>query len=548
MKSAVVVPGAASMRPLDVVAVVVATVPWLFPFTGGPSAAAWPWLVSATAGCLLACLSRWSVSGHTLSLWGLCIAVPLWAWISHSAAQPDALYLLAGLSLIGITAATAQDDQVRRPITTGVLIASVFSAVLGLLQYFGASDGLYPWVNLAHTGEAYANLRQTNQFATLCAMGIAIVLWGTPRLPGAAGAVTVSLLATGIAASVSRTGFLEGVLLCGLAAVWKDDGRRRRLRLCLIVACAYAVATIALPLLLQLSGESAGRTLWARVSSGDNCSSRRILWSNVLTLISDRPITGWGWGELDFAHFMRLYPGARFCEIMDNAHNLPLHLAVELGLPAALLLCAITGLWAWRQQPLREMAPERQLAWAMLGALLMHSLLEYPLWYGPFQIAFGSAIACLLKDGRGAPGTLGLRLPGLFVSGALLLGVTYASWDYWRASQVYLPPDKRRAEWREDPLLQARRSALFPAQAEFAELTLADVRSDNAARMAALATRMLHYSPEPRVVERLIESLTMLGRDGEAVAILARYRAAYPVQYEAWRDLQGMRMPARPQD
>jgi hypothetical protein len=89
---------------------------------------------------------------------------------------------------------------------------------------------------------------------------------------------------------------------------------------------------------------------------------------------------------------------------------------------------------------------------------------------------------------------------------------------------------------------------LFPAQAEFAELTLADVRSDNAARMAALATRMLHYSPEPRVVERLIESLTMLGRDGEAVAILARYRAAYPVQYEAWRDLQGMRMPARPQD
>lgn len=548
MKVAALAPDVVAKRPTDVVAIVVATIPWLFPFTGGPSAAAWPWLVSALAGCLLACLSQWTVSSRTLSLWGLCLVVPAWAWLSQVAVQPDAMYLLAGLSLIGITAATAQDDQVRRSITTGVLVASTISAVLGLLQYFGATDGLYPWVNLARIGEAYANLRQTNQFATLCAMGIAIVLWGAPQLPGAASAITVSLLAAGIAASVSRTGFLEGIFLCGLAAVWKDDGRRSRLRLCAIAACAYGVAAIALPLLLQLSGESAGRTLWARVSSSDNCSSRRILWSNVLNLIADRPITGWGWGELDFAHFMRLYPGARFCEIMDNAHNLPLHLAVELGLPAALLLCAVAGLWAWRLRPLHEMAAERQLAWAVLGVLLMHSLLEYPLWYGPFQIAFGSAIACLLKDGSGEFRTLRLRLPGLLLSGVLLLGLTYASWDYWRASQVYLSPDKRRAEWRDDPLLQARRSALFPAQAEFAELTLADVRPDNAARMAALATRMLHYSPEPRVVERLIESLTMLGRDGEAVAILARYRAAYPVQYEAWRDLQGMRMSARPQD
>lgn len=529
-------------------ALVLTVVPWLFPFTGGPSAAVWPWLVSAGAGGALACFSRWTVTGRTVVLWGICIAIPAWAWLSQNSVQPDALYLVGGLMLVGLTAAFAQDDQVRRGILTGVLVASVVSAFFGLLQYFGASASLHPWVSFARVGEAYANLRQTNQFATLCAMGIAIVLWGAPRLPRATAAATVSLLSAGIAASVSRTGLLEGILLCGLAALWKGEGRRHRVRLCLIGAGAYAAASVALPLLLQLTGESAGRTLWARVSGSDSCSSRVILWSNVLALIAARPITGWGWGELDFAHFMALYPGPRFCEILDNAHNLPLHLAVELGLPVAALLCAAAVAWAWRQRPLRETTPERQVAWAVLGVLLVHSLLEYPLWYGPFQIAFGAVIACLLKGADSSSRTLHLRVPGLVLSGALLLLVAYAGWDYWRVSQVYLPPAQRRAEWRDEPLMQARHSTLFPAQADFAELTLADVRADNSARMAVLAARMLHYSPEPRVVERLIESLTMLGRDREAIAILARYRAAYPVQYAAWRDMRGMGAPGRPQD
>lgn len=36
---------------------------------------------------------------------------------------------------------------------------------------------------------------------------------------------------------------------------------------------------------------------------------------------------------------MTLFPGERFCVLLDNAHNLPLHLAVELGVPVAALLC-----------------------------------------------------------------------------------------------------------------------------------------------------------------------------------------------------------------
>ncbi len=124
-------------------------------------------------------------------------------------------------------------------------------------------------------------------------------------------------------------------------------------------------------------------------------------------LITERPWTGWGWGALDQAHFMAVYPGPRFCDILDNAHNLPLHLAVELGIPVAVLVCGLLAAWVWHSQPWRETQVVRQLAWAVLALVAVHSLLEYPLWYGPFQIACGLALGLLWTTRAQALAALG---------------------------------------------------------------------------------------------------------------------------------------------
>jgi hypothetical protein len=63
--------------------------------------------------------------------------------------------------------------------------------------------------------------------------------------------------------------------------------------------------------------------------------------------------------------------------------------------------------------------------------------------------------------------------------------------------------------------------------------------------MYPLSLEVLHYSPEPRVIERAIESATHLGHVDQAVLLLARYRAAFPRDYEAWR--QAQKMPQLPE-
>jgi hypothetical protein len=258
----------------------------------------------------------------------------------------------------------------------------------------------------------------------------------------------------------------------------------------------------------------------------------------MMHLISERPWSGWGWGELDYAHFVTSYEVTRQCELLDNAHNLPLHLAVELGLPVALLFCA-AGIWLiWRAKAWRDSSPSRRLAWTVLALVGSHSMVEYPLWYGPFQLAAVLSLIVLVcrSDNDAQVSSMFMRAAGVVTGvGAFLIVVaTYVGWDYYRVSQIYLPHEQRAAAYRDDTLQKIRGSWLFRDQVRFAELSLTPLTPQNAQHLNALAHQLLHFSPEARVVEKLIESALLLGREEEARAFMQRYQAAYPQAYAQW--------------
>jgi len=505
---------------LSIIVFLSLTLPWLNPFSPGPTPAVMPWLFT------LACLAL--------------------------------LVLFAARVRLADVAASAW------------LTAALLSSLLGLLQYFGATAVFGSWVNSTSLGEAYGNLRQRNQFATLTNIGLVALLWWVAQVqstpaPAPAPASTDTadasrltplnwrqlapmtvavLLAMGNAASSSRTGLLQLGLLLVMAWVW-SRGRSGHLqaatwRVLLTAALAYGVATLALPLLAGLDPSAMG--ILARLHDGaPKCASRLTLWSNVLHLIALKPWFGWGWNELDYAHFITLYPGERFCDILDNAHNLPLHLAVELGVPVALAVGGV-GAWAvWRAKPWRELNATRQMAWSVLAVILLHSLLEYPLWYGPFQMAFGLSVWLLWRSPRQLAETsegfrpLALALP-VSVATLLLAIVAYAAWDYHRISQIYLTPKMRSAAYRDNTLAKIGDSWLFQNQVRFAELGIEPLTRANAAHVYELAKAMLHFSPEPFVIEALIESAVLLGRDDEALFYLVRYQAAFPMRHARWAE------------
>jgi O-antigen ligase len=527
--------------------------PWLNPFAHGPSSSVDPWLASAVFMAVAFALGR-SASPRGMLVLSLAVFTG-WA-VLRTGLSADTVALGAACVLIALAAgfagAALADPHWLRVIAAAWLAAAALSTLIALAQYFGASEAFAPWFNIAAAGEAFANLRQRNQFASLTMIGMASLFWlratGWERKPIA---IAVCWLAIGNAATTSRTGLTELLLLGVLAVLWPGE-RRERALLWLTALAAYLIAAFTLPALLDFATGIAGNRLWDRVAGVDACSSRRALWSNVLHLIAQKPWIGWGWGELDFAHYTTLYAQPRFCDILDNAHNLPLHVAVELGVPASLLLCAGAIALVVRARPLREGEPTRQLAWAVLMVLAVHSLLEYPLWYGPFQVAFGLCLG-LLWAAPARPAVPGARaamaggLGRLVVAACAAATCLYAAWDYRRVSQIYLPVEARAPDMR-DPLPEIRRSWLFRNQARFAELTITPLTAANAQWTFDTATALLHYSPEPRVVEKVIESAVVLHRQDDALAHLARFRAAFPEEYAEWSKDQARPSRAPDQD
>ena len=496
--------------------------PWLNPFAPGPSPSAVPWLFSMA--CMGGVLLIGAFQGRD-----------------------------SGFSL----AKTPSDAS--GVFSASLLAAGLVSSVLAVIQYVDLAALFAPWVNATQPGEAFANLRQRNHFATLTNMALTalIVIANTLPQPNstpkksarlAVLMAAVGVLAVGNAISSSRTGLFQLALLSVLYAVWGGwrHGATRRLLICALFV--YAAAMFAVPWAAGLDLATHGA--FARLGKEEACGSRLMLWSNVLHLIAQKPWLGWGWGELDYAHFITLYDEPRFCDILDNAHNLPLQLAVELGVPVALLVCGIFSWWVAKQKPWAERDAARQMAWAVMAVILLHSMLEYPLWYGPFQIAFVLCLVILRCSPVAASGhensaknvsnppvaNINRAQAAIVIVActACLAGLAYAAWDYRRVSQIYLQPEARAQAYQDNTLAEASKSWLFADQALFAELILTPLTPATAVRVYASAGRLLHYSPEPRVVIMLIESAVMLGKDAEALAYLARFKAAFPKEHAAW--------------
>ena len=498
--------------PLRLLCTVFMALPWLWPVTAGPAAPMVPYLASVTAGALL--LASWP------------------------AGQKEDSAVIA---------------------TSSWLSAALLSSGIGLLQYFDLEAAFYPWVNIARPGLAFGNLRQPNQLASLLVIGMLALRWlaQVQRLNPQNAAWMGGLLLVGLAATGSRAGLTE-LLIIGAVMLWwshaprgtsttqacsgeapQPPGHRASPIAWAGAAMAvYLLAAVALPALLEITqGVSSGRDVIKRLLTAESiCGSRLTLWRNVLHLISLKPWVGWGWGELDYAHYITLYDSPRFCNILDNAHNLPLHLAVELGAPVALATCALVGWWFWRGKPWAEKDATRQLAWGVLGAIGIHSMVEYPLWYGPFQLA---AIWCvwILWQPRGATPAVLYRpswLTRRAVSAIMLMAVAYVAWDYHRISQLFLPAEKRATAYRVNTRAYAERSWLFADVVRFASVTTQPATLETAPRLLPAALAALHFSPEPRTIIRVIESASLLGQDDLALAHMARFRAAFPREYLDW--------------
>lgn len=483
---------------LVVICALLVAAPWFWPVLRGPVSAMWPDLFA------------WSVGAVLLVL------LPQ--------ARERAALALAG----------------------GWLFAALGSAVLGLMQYFDLEDRFYPWIVPTMPGYVIANVHQLNMLATLLAVGLLCIWWlAMKRYLTVVHVVWMAvLLLVALAATASRTGLAHLLAISCLLFNWHFRERRKVLFILGAGWLVYVLAAYGLPWMADMSGIAIERQLFERLKADASCHSRRLLWGNVIDLIAAKPWTGWGPGELLYAHYITDFGESRFCDKLSHAHNLPLQLAFTMGVPIA----GIVGLLAlhllYKLRPWKALDPTERLCWSVLALIALHSLLEYPLWFGVFQLMAALAgwqIYRIRREGiasGGGPQVLMLARLRMVVAALLLTLLSFIAWDYLKVSQLYLPEGQRMERYREDTFNKSRDTVLFNSHVLIAQVVAMELQPSNAELILAGSLASLHVAPDSRIIRRVIESAASLGRADLVELHEARYRAAWPKEYAEWKKEQ----------
>lgn len=342
---------------------------------------------------------------------------------------------------------------VEKLLTRTLILAAIVAAAGSLMQYF-VIDG--SWMGLspsAEPGRTYGFVRQPNHQATFLGMAMASLLYLRTRkhLAHTLWYPIAFLLVAAIVTTASRVGLMLLLLLSGLY-VWAswNDGRQHALRagveilfmLALAWGACYVGATwFDIPFY--------GLSKLDRTAS-EGVGIRRELWSGAWDMVLQRPLTGHVIHSF-MPTFMMYGYALQTRMVFENAHNLFLQMAVEFGLPVAVLSYALLG-WLLCSLVLHARASDvARLTAGILLCILAYSQFEYPLWYSHFLFPFGLCVGLYLSGlsvntsfAQGVKGHRGRqqlqRLPaiGAMVLGvSLLIGAVTANRDFYRLTPVF---------------------------------------------------------------------------------------------------------------
>ena len=552
-------PAAAGWPPLALAgALLAASLPTLLAYNVSPSAtffnqalalglwALWLLLVpAATPG-----RAGWAAVAPVLAALGLMAGAAWWAWgpggLPGSLARSSlALLAVAGLLLVAGAGMRARADAplLFACFCAGLLAAALANVGLALVQVFAPAWADGDWLARPGTpGRAVGNLRQPNHLSSVLTWGCValVVLLELQHLRMRWAAALLAAMVAAIVLTASRTG-LASVLLLALWGALDQRLARPTRALLLAAPLTYALAWGGMALWAQAS-ESAFAGA-ARLAETDISSSRFAIWSNTLALIAQQPWTGVGWGHFNFAWTLTPFPG-RPTAFFDHAHNLPLHLLAELGLPLGLLVLGLLlaplgrAAWAaWAAAPTVQPGAAQSTHMARRGALMLvlmiglHSLLEYPLWYAYFLLPAAWALGFALPGGRPAAALAGQAAPWRppqVLAALLLLGTLVATQDFMRVAGIFTPqPGAAPLVQR---IAQGQRSLFFAHHADYAAATTAMPGVVGPGGAAGLEgqlqafDRATHYLLDTRLMRGWAQALHAAGQDDAARHVAARLR------------------------
>jgi O-antigen ligase len=390
-------------------------------------------------------------------------------------------------------------------------------------------------------GSLYGNLAQRNHLSTYLCWALIGALYlfakGRLRFPGLIVLLTVFLV--GLVLTASRMSWLQICWISGAGAYlvtqMESATRPRYWRALFVLPLAMALLTIVLPHLIDLMQLSFSQTAVDRLQAEGLDRNRWLIYSQAWEIFKAHPVLGIGPGELQFNQLLLMdhYKAVLFA---SSAHNLLLDLLVMTGLVGTIGFAWFGIGWFLRVRQ-GPTSLETTAMLLMLAVLGIHSLLEFPEWYGFFLFPAVFLIGSLETRFVTLQANLATRTLPLI---AVLYGAASCAvlwYQYQQIETLYYDHYQKNAEAKPasvDVLAQLydyRDRAFFDAPADFVLSWNLQLDPHAIDQKLIFSERAIRYQPAANVLYRHIMLLGLAKREDEALFYLPRLHASFPSDY-----------------
>lgn len=305
------------------------------------------------------------------------------------------------VSIIGYN--IAKDIILREIVFTGfcyaVVLSSVISVYISLLQWLSLTTDSIWVAEMPLGGRPFGNFAQPNSLATLLMIGVvcSVYLYEKFIINKLVLIILLIYLLIGIALTQSRTVWLAFPLLA-LSFIWY--GRFRDFRFnslnMLVLTVFYFLLLIIVPIISNLLGLNSISSISERLTTGHN---RFYLWKQLALAVMEKPIIGYGWGQVSVAQ-VEITPLYSFPEWITHSHNIFIDLLIWFGIPLGFFIF-ILGILFIVQIFLNVRLKDSIFSLMMILVVLNHALFEFPLEYSFFLLPIGFLLGFSQQDKKG---------------------------------------------------------------------------------------------------------------------------------------------------
>lgn len=297
-------------------------------------------------------------------------------------------------------------EQVVEVLAWVLVLGAAMQSVVGWLQYTDLARYFSGYL-MYRPNVVEGQLGQRNHFGHYMMWGVLATawLWSQKRLAATWAMLLLLNFAVVMSFTGSRTIFAYVLGLAVLLPLWRALAGKSSNRTVMILGLAsalVAVAQFAVEPIIQLFNQSAGMESAAERlnSNAFGGSGRNYEWKKAWQVFLSAPLWGYGWGSYAYQGFiLDAYPtGFRPYEtgvLFTHSHNSFLNMLAEMGIVGCVL---IFGGMAWLVSGcLKTRNSASLLLIGLMSVSLLHSVVEYPLWYIYFLSAF-CLFLCLLPE------------------------------------------------------------------------------------------------------------------------------------------------------